>query len=111
MNTKTKDEIRKDLTTELDKCVRCRFCLYACPTFQASEKNETMGPFGRIQTLRYLFKKKLEQDDSVIYPIYTCLNCGHCGLICQKLAGGLEVDKLIRLGRSLLSEELVKEAK
>lgn len=70
-----------------------------------------MAAYGRIQALRLLLKGKLELDDSVVYAIYTCLQCGRCDVECKGKGMGLESSELLRLGRSLLSKSLLRKEK
>ena len=111
MDVNEKDEAINSLLKELAKCRRCRFCLDACPVYQVAEKVESMSAYGRLQTLRFLLNGTLDLDDSVIYPIYTCLQCGRCNVVCKSKGQDLEVSELIRLGISLLTEDLLKGSK
>jgi glycolate oxidase iron-sulfur subunit len=108
MDVKQREEARDKLIGELSKCRRCRFCLDACPVYQVADRVETMSAYGRLQTLRLLFNGVLEMDDSTTYPIFTCLQCGSCNVICQGKGQNLEVSKLIRAGKTLLNEDLIK---
>lgn len=102
-----KEEIKNSLLKELAKCRKCRVCVDVCPVYQVSERLETNSPYGCVQVLRFLLNKALSLDDSVVYPIYTCLQCGRCSIVCKKSGGGMEVSDLIRLGKSLLFEDIV----
>lgn len=105
------DTAKAGLTEELAKCRKCRFCLDFCPTYQASQRVESLSSYGRLQALRYLFSGMLKVDDAVIYSIYTCLQCGRCDVVCKSKGQNLEVSKLIRRGRAQLSQRLTDESK
>lgn len=107
MDVTKKEETKNSLLKELAKCRKCRICVDVCPVYQLSQGLETLSPYGRVQVLRFLLTKGLSLDDSTVYPIYTCLQCGRCSIVCKKSGGGLEVSDLIRLGKSSLSEDIV----
>ncbi|MBL0700226.1 MAG: (Fe-S)-binding protein [Desulfosarcina sp.] len=105
LEIKNKDE----LLEELSKCRRCRFCLDACEIYQQSENSEVMSGYGRVQLLRLLLDNTVQLDDAVVYPIYSCLQCGRCTIVCKSKGQNLEVSELIRIGRSLLAKELARQ--
>jgi Fe-S oxidoreductase len=106
---KRAEEVKEILLKEIIKCKACRFCVDACATYQVSEGVETMSAYGRLQTLRYLLLGTLDLDDSLIYSIYSCMQCKRCEVICKSKGQDLEICQIIKMGRSLLSRELVKE--
>jgi glycolate oxidase iron-sulfur subunit len=108
MDVKEKEDIRSTILTEVGKCRACRFCVDACALYQATEGIESMAPYGRIQILKYLLTGDLDEDDPLVYSLYSCLQCGRCDLVCQAKGQNLEVSELIRLGKYLLSHGLVK---
>lgn len=105
------EAIRETLLKEIAKCRACRFCVDVCPAYQATEGVESMAPYGRLQILKYLLNGMLDEDDPIIYSLYSCLQCGRCDRVCQAKGQDLEVSKLIRLGKYLLSQGLVKGKK
>jgi Fe-S oxidoreductase len=96
------------LVKEVAKCRACRFCVDVCPAYQATEGVESMAPYGRLQILKYLLNGTLDEDDPIVYSLYSCLQCGSCDRLCQAKGQNLEVSYLIRLGKYLLSQGLVK---
>ena len=69
-----------------------------------------MAPYGRLQILKYLLNGMLNEDDPIVYSVYSCLQCGRCDRMCQAKGQNLEVSQLIRLGKYLISHGLVKGA-
>ena len=104
----TRAEIVDTLLKEAGKCRACRFCVDACSLYQATEGVESMAPYGRIQIIKYLLNGTLDEDDPIVYSLYSCLQCGRCDRVCQAKGQNLEVSYLIRLGKYLLSQGLVK---
>jgi len=43
-----------------------------------------------------------------VYSLYSCLQCSRCDRLCKAKGQNLEVSYLIRLGKYLLSQGLVK---
>lgn len=107
MDINQEDRDKDRLLKELTSCRKCKFCVDVCPIYQVSERAEGMGPYGRLQMLRYLLNGKLDLDDSVVYSIYACTGCGRCNVVCNSKGVGLEIQELIRLGKALLFKELV----
>ena len=107
----TREEIVDTLLKEAGKCRACRFCVDACSLYQATEGVESMAPYGRLQIIKYLLNGTLDEDDPIVYCLYSCLQCGRCDRVCQAKGQNLEVSCLIRLGKYLLSRGLVKGGK
>lgn len=103
-----REEIIHTLEREVAKCRACRFCVDVCPAYQATEGIESMAPYGRLQIIKYLLNGTLAEDDPIVYSLYSCLQCGRCDRLCQAKGQNLEVSHLIRLGKFLLTQGLVK---
>lgn len=103
------EEVKEILLKEIIKCKACRFCVDACATYQASQGVETLSAYGRLQTLRYLLLGTLALDDALIYSLYSCMQCRRCEVICKSKGQDLEICSIIKMGRSILSQDLVKE--
>jgi Fe-S oxidoreductase len=103
-----RQEIIDTLLREVGKCRACRFCVDVCSLYQATEGVESMSPYGRLQIIKYLLNGTLDEDDPIVYSLYSCLQCGRCDRLCQARGQNLEVSYLIRLGKYLLSQGLVK---
>jgi len=110
MDVMEKNEAASELLSELSKCRRCRFCFDACPVYEVSERVETMSAYGRLQVLRLLLTGVLNIDDTTVYPLYTCLQCGNCTLVCKAKGQNLEVAELIRAGKSIVTSNLLKRS-
>jgi Fe-S oxidoreductase len=106
-----REEVVDTLLKETGKCRACRFCVDACSLYQATEGIESMAPYGRLQIIKYLLNGTLDEDDPIVYSLYSCLQCGRCDRVCQAKGQNLEVSYLIRLGKYLLSQGLVKGGK
>jgi glycolate oxidase iron-sulfur subunit len=78
------------MTTAIEKCVHCGFCLSACPTYKVMGE-EMDSPRGRI----YLMKSQLEgelQLDAMAPYIDRCLGCMACVTACPS---GVEYGELL----------------
>jgi len=102
------DSAKNTLLNEIIKCRACRFCVDTCATYQASEGVETMSAYGRLQSLRYLLMGTLDLDDSLVYSLYSCLQCKQCEIVCESKGQSLEICSIIQLGRSLFSQKIEK---
>ncbi|MBN2034643.1 MAG: (Fe-S)-binding protein [Deltaproteobacteria bacterium] len=105
------DTERKMLLQEFAKCRSCRFCVDVCPTYQASEGVESFSAYGRVQIIKYLFSGMLPFDDSLVYCLYSCLQCRRCDVVCKSKGQNLDVCELILRGRRLLSKRLERGGK
>src|SRR6266498_2644302 len=63
------------------KCIRCGFCLDACPTFRLTG-NEADSPRGRIYLMRSVEEGEIPLDASVRRHVDACLGCRACETAC-----------------------------
>lgn len=63
------------------RCIRCGFCLDACPTFRLTG-NEADSPRGRIYLMRSVREGALPLDESVRAHLDACLGCRACESAC-----------------------------
>lgn len=66
---------------ELLNCMRCGFCLPACPTYIETGK-EYYSPRGRIALMKALRDGLIDAYDEVEHSLNVCLGCRACEPIC-----------------------------
>lgn len=82
---------------ELLNCMRCGFCLPACPTYREVEK-ESATPRGRIALMKGI-ADGLIRPEEFEEQAYVCLGCRACETACP---AGVKYGHLIEGGRALL---------
>lgn len=88
------------MTTNIDektmKCIRCGFCLDACPTFRLTGQ-ETLSPRGRIYLVKSWRQGIIPMGEDVVHALDTCLGCRACETACPS---GVEYGMILEMARS-----------
>lgn len=87
----------QDLYDKTVKCIRCGFCLEACPTFRITGQ-ETESPRGRIYLVRSAIEGQLNWKDTTIH-LDRCLGCRACETACPS---GVEYGDILEMAREKL---------
>jgi glycolate oxidase iron-sulfur subunit len=82
------------------KCIRCGFCLDACPTFRLTG-NEADSPRGRIYLMRSVGEKAIPLDSGVAQHLDSCLGCRACETACPS---GVEYASILEHFRAELED-------
>jgi glycolate oxidase iron-sulfur subunit len=82
------------------KCIRCGFCLDACPTFRLTGQ-ETKSPRGRIYLVRSWRENVIPFDADVVEALDTCLGCRACETACPS---GVEYGAILEMARAHIEE-------
>lgn len=82
------------------KCIRCGFCLDACPTFRLTG-NEADSPRGRIYLMRSVNEGVIPLDASVRQHIDACLGCRACETACPS---GVEYASILEVFRDKIEQ-------
>jgi glycolate oxidase iron-sulfur subunit len=88
------------LDSKTSKCIRCGFCLDACPTFRLTGQ-ETRGPRGRIYLVRSWREGVIPFDQGVVEALDTCLGCRACETACPS---GVEYGMILEMARAHIEE-------
>jgi glycolate oxidase iron-sulfur subunit len=80
-------------------CMRCGFCLPACPTYRLTEL-ESASPRGRIALMRAVHEGNLEIEE-IAGNLDLCLGCRACEPVCP---AGVTYGHLLEQGRAMLTE-------
>ena len=92
------------MSTSIDdktiKCIRCGFCLDACPTFRLTGE-ETKGPRGRIYLVRSWREKEIPFDSDVVEALDSCLGCRACETACPS---GVPYGEILEEARAHIEE-------
>lgn len=108
--------IRQSFVTHVDEnrlmdCMRCGFCLPACPTYIHSDYDETQSPRGRIALMKAVRDGVVEWDGSIEEAFDLCLGCRACEPACP---AGVQYGTLIEETReavlSIKSQSLKEKA-
>lgn len=92
----------EELTTH---CIRCGFCLEACPTFTETG-SELESPRGRIYLVRSVLDGKLAWDDAAPH-LDRCLGCRACETACPS---GVQYGAILELARDRIGTTIPKRA-
>jgi glycolate oxidase iron-sulfur subunit len=85
----------------LDACVRCGFCLQACPTYLATG-DEADGPRGRIALMREMEGGGIARGDPILHRhLDRCLGCRGCEPACPS---GVGYGSALQTARERLTE-------
>jgi glycolate oxidase iron-sulfur subunit len=96
-NPKLKAQLDEEI---LLNCMRCGFCLPACPTYKLTEI-ESATPRGRIALMRAVHEGKLEIEQ-IADNLDFCLGCRACESVCP---AGVQYGTLLEEGRAMLTEK------
>lgn len=87
---------------EILNCMRCGFCLSACPTYRETGK-ETASPRGRIAMMKAVAAGQLEISEKFDSDMYLCLGCRACETACP---AGVPYGTLIEGAREAVETHL-----
>ncbi|WP_248512987.1 (Fe-S)-binding protein [Sporosarcina sp. NCCP-2222] len=98
------EKIRQSFVTHVDEdrlmdCMRCGFCLPACPTYIHSGHDETQSPRGRIALMKAVRDGVVEWDGSIEEAFDLCLGCRACEPACP---AGVQYGTLIEETRDAI---------
>lgn len=82
------------------RCIRCGFCLDACPTFRLTG-NEAASPRGRIYLMRSVSEGVLPIKDGVLQYLDSCLGCRACETACPS---GVEYASILEHYRARIEQ-------
>ncbi|CAM4151408.1 (Fe-S)-binding protein [Lederbergia lenta] len=86
---------------ELLNCMRCGFCLPACPTYIETNFQEKHSPRGRIALMKAVADGMIEFDDDVEESLDLCLGCRACEPACP---AGVNYGMLLEDARDIISQ-------
>lgn len=85
---------------DLTRCVRCGFCMQACPTFTATGL-ETESPRGRLYLMRALADGVVLPTENALGHLDQCLQCRNCEAVCPS---GVPYGKVMEQTRARILE-------
>jgi glycolate oxidase iron-sulfur subunit len=81
---------------DLDKCIKCGFCMSACPVYQ-EEKIESSVARGKLMLIRALLSGELTATDEMARQLNKCTLCMACA---QNCPAGTHVPSVITAARA-----------
>lgn len=102
LQQRMKDSFREHVNEEyIMDCMRCGFCLPACPTYLATDQDETHSPRGRIALMKAMRDGDVVWDGSVEESFDVCLGCRACEPACP---AGVQYGALIEETRVAIQQ-------
>lgn len=97
-----KQSFREHVDEELIMdCMRCGFCLPACPTYIHTDQNEMHSPRGRIALMKAMRDGDVVWDGSIEESFDVCLGCRACEPACP---AGVQYGALIEQTRDAIQD-------
>lgn len=93
-----KDEIDEE---SLLDCMRCGFCLPACPTYIQTGQDEAHSPRGRIALIKAVRDGFVSWDDDIENSLNVCLGCRACEPACP---AGVQYGHILENARAVIHE-------
>lgn len=84
----------------IDRCVRCGFCLPACPTYRLFNREES-SPRGRIALMAALETGEVDATPETLATYEECLGCRACESACPS---GVIYEEVLLAGREHLRD-------
>jgi glycolate oxidase iron-sulfur subunit len=94
------EEILKQVT---QKCIRCGFCVYSCPSWSVHGMNEYYSPRGRVTLIKAMVNDPNFKIEEAVDSIYTCNTCRRCYIECPT---GVDVAELSIYARDYIAKKL-----
>jgi glycolate oxidase iron-sulfur subunit len=102
LQQRMQDSFREHVNEEyVMDCMRCGFCLPACPTYLATDQDETHSPRGRIALMKAMRDGDVVWDGSVEESFDVCLGCRACEPACP---AGVQYGALIEETRVAIQQ-------
>lgn len=98
MQKSFQEHVQEDLLMD---CMRCGFCLPACPTYITTGQDETHSPRGRIALMKAVRDGVVKWDGSVEEAFDVCLGCRACEPACP---AGVQYGTLIEETRHAIKD-------
>lgn len=104
--TKEQADIQQAFTERMDEeellnCMRCGFCLPACPTYIETGFQEKHSPRGRIALMKAVADGLIAPDDNVEASLDLCLGCRACEPVCP---AGVNYGHLLEEARDIFKQ-------
>nr|WP_245232742.1 (Fe-S)-binding protein [Thiorhodococcus minor] len=80
----TPDAADQELLRLADQCVKCGYCLAACPTYLKT-RNEADSPRGRIALVQGWVSGEIPMSRALARHLDGCLTCRACETVCPSL--------------------------
>ncbi len=100
MNTIREDFEERIEENELLNCMRCGFCLPACPTY-VETKSEVHSPRGRIALMKAVRDGEIKEYEEVEHSLNVCLGCRACEPACP---AGVNYGHMLEEARAIFEE-------
>jgi glycolate oxidase iron-sulfur subunit len=85
----------------IDRCVRCGFCLPACPTYRLTN-DEVSSPRGRIALAKGLIDGDIQPTSASLATFSQCVGCRACESACPS---GVIYEEVLLYGREAVARE------
>lgn len=85
---------------QLTNCMRCGFCLPACPTYRETGL-ESASPRGRIALMKGVYDGVIPADQAVTDQLDLCLGCRACEPACP---AGVQYGQLLEQARNAIAD-------
>lgn len=86
---------------DMNRCVRCGYCLTECPTYLALGL-ETESPRGRLHLIRSLAQGRIAPTDTVLAHLDLCVLCRACETVCPS---AVAFGRIMERGRALAAHQ------